>query len=504
MVAFALVAGSVVVACEPAEYDDSRDLEYATLSPEADDYAWPVQDFARAYESAQSPEERADLVAMRYRALLDYPDLRAEILPDTNDAAAAQEQNLEAAEVETCQLEYETDTHYGSIGDTDLELGGMWPSGRVPYVPITGFPADELNAILTAMAELQAAVPGLEFVAIPQATGRYLEFTRDNSDGNGCSSGFGRPAEDGARRIKLAAIDDTTNRNSCILARSGNITYSVHHEILHALGVHHEQARKDRDNFVRVDWEEIIGCAAGSTSSDGTVPTTCGSDQCDTPTKAVANCGCKPHATNPVTMYHAECTADRRKSRANNFAISLRSASVGSYNYESIMHYHGRGFRNGRGDGTTLNPLQLDPDTGLPYAIGNRRYLSDGDILTLNAMYPEPRLRSVVFSGIQSVQSVCRLQGREDDLATSTRFYALGEGCSSVNSFGWVYATNGGAEYCHAACYMQSAFWSQGYDYPNQDGSFHPFNYPAADREYYSSHITPLAVLPAGMIPVMF
>ena len=33
--------------------------------------------------------------------------------------------------------------------------------------------------------------------------------------------------------------------------------YVVTHEILHALGFHHEQQRPDRDDFIRVIWSNI-------------------------------------------------------------------------------------------------------------------------------------------------------------------------------------------------------------------------------------------------------
>lgn len=126
--------------------------------------------------------------------------------------------------------------------------------------------------------------------------------------GSGCSSFIGRRG--GGQAINLAP--------GCSIG-------SIMHEILHALGGHHEHTRPDRDSFVRVNFENI---------QQGTV---------------------------------------------NNFIISATAQGVGPYDYNSIMHYPRTGFSsNGQDTITPLNPSAV---------IGQRTRLTNGDIQTFNTLY---------------------------------------------------------------------------------------------------------------------
>lgn len=105
-----------------------------------------------------------------------------------------------------------------------------WAWGTVPY-EINGFTTAQRQVILDAIAHIQATTGGTTFVP-RNGQGDYVRFT----SGSGCSSPVGRRG--GRQDIELAA--------GCF------VMGTVAHEILHSLGMWHEQSRCDRDSFVSI------------------------------------------------------------------------------------------------------------------------------------------------------------------------------------------------------------------------------------------------------------
>lgn len=193
-----------------------------------------------------------------------------------------------------------------------LKLGGFrWPDAIVPFQFSPNLPPKNQLAILDAMQDWEKATK-VRFVELSQSNADkysdYLLFTP--TDNLKCSSYVGR--QGGPQIIILGPNCATMN---------------VAHELGHALGLWHEQSRKDRDQYIKILWENI--------------------------------------------------DEDYRY----NFNQHINDGEdFGNYDYQSIMHYTAYAFsKNGR---PTIIPIEKG------VIIGQRKQLSAKDIAAVNAMYP--------------------------------------------------------------------------------------------------------------------
>ncbi|XP_029000560.2 high choriolytic enzyme 1-like isoform X2 [Betta splendens] len=125
--------------------------------------------------------------------------------------------------------------------DPCVKSGCKWlKTGAYVYVPIeisNNFTRAEVRVIMKALM-------GFERSTCIRFTWRtdekdYIQFF----SGEGCWSYVGRQRE--MQQISL-------QKDGCVYV---NI---VQHEVLHALGFHHEQTRSDRNNYVKIHWENIM------------------------------------------------------------------------------------------------------------------------------------------------------------------------------------------------------------------------------------------------------
>ncbi|XP_010736121.2 low choriolytic enzyme [Larimichthys crocea] len=119
--------------------------------------------------------------------------------------------------------------------------GCKWPKyGRYVYVPVyisTRYTRSERSTIIRALLTFHSTTC-IRFVWKRWWHRNYLYFY----SGSGCWSSLGRQS-----RGQLVSL----RKNGCVY------TGTVQHEVLHALGFHHEHVRSDRDSYVRILTDNI-------------------------------------------------------------------------------------------------------------------------------------------------------------------------------------------------------------------------------------------------------
>ncbi|KAM9852598.1 hatching enzyme 1.2-like [Aulostomus maculatus] len=108
---------------------------------------------------------------------------------------------------------------------------------KVPYTMDTGYSNEERRIIKKAMNTFRKSTC-VKFIKKKRRHTDYIEIF----DGSGCWSYIGRTG--GKQQLSL-------KRNGCLYKSI------VQHELLHALGFHHEQVRSDRDDYITVLFENI-------------------------------------------------------------------------------------------------------------------------------------------------------------------------------------------------------------------------------------------------------
>ncbi len=181
--------------------------------------------------------------------------------------------------------------------------GNLWPAGVMAYTIDNSFSQAQKNEISQAM-QMVSAASVIRFA--PRTTeSDYVHF----QPGAGCSSYIGR----------IGGKQEIIVNERCGLG-------STIHEILHALGIFHEQSRCDRDNFVRINFGNIEAGREGN--------------------------------------FENQC---------------VTGADIGSYDHGSIMHYPAFAFSSN--NQATIETIPA----GTP--IGNRSGLSAGDIASIQSLY---------------------------------------------------------------------------------------------------------------------
>ncbi|XP_077600968.1 high choriolytic enzyme 1-like [Stigmatopora nigra] len=194
--------------------------------------------------------------------------------------------------------------------DQCTSRGCMWPmsaNGRiyVPYVISTHYTSRE-RAIIERGLQSFSDVSCIRFT--PHSGQKDYIYIVSN---NGCYSYVGRRGS--AQTLSL-------DRNGCLYHGT------VQHELLHALGFNHEQCRSDRDQHIRILWQNIQSGLAYAFDKINTI-------NFDTP-----------------------------------------------YDYNSVMQYHRYAFSRN-------NQPTMVPTPNANVNLGNANQMSKNDIVRLNSLY---------------------------------------------------------------------------------------------------------------------
>lgn len=204
-----------------------------------------------------------------------------------------------------------------SIRHDDWMNNTRWEKSIVPFVFSAGFTRNELVTIIGAMNHIMRNT-NVSFRRKNFSDKNFIRFVKVSEEEMGFCGGHSWIG-----RMWIGGQDITF---SCVKQRTAI------HEICHALGLYHEQSREDRDNFVRILWNNI------------------------TP------------------------TAD-----FNFVKHTLDATDIGSYDFESVMHYQATAFGK-EVDGQTLQTIERISDPS-DRSFGRSDVLSPRDVRSINLMY---------------------------------------------------------------------------------------------------------------------
>ncbi|CAH1787045.1 unnamed protein product [Owenia fusiformis] len=199
-----------------------------------------------------------------------------------------------------------------------------WPKGIVPYKISKEYTKEEKNYIIACLDDLTMRLssprknndkmkPCIRFKKYKEKRDRdYL----DIKPGGGCSAFVGR----------LGKNQTVTLKAKGCLYQMG----TVQHEIIHSLGFYHEHSRPDREEYIKIIWENI------------------------------------------------------KTGFSSNFDVKRSARKLVRYDYESVMHYKQNAFSKDPRYLRTIQPIQPKKD------VGQRNGISKLDTAEIQILYDCP------------------------------------------------------------------------------------------------------------------
>lgn len=124
----------------------------------------------------------------------------------------------------------------------------LWPNGTIPFEISHRYEKKERSIILRVLKTL-SSLTCIEFIPYDGVYNDYI-FISPSIDGPmGCWSYVGKRG--GQQIVSLQKPDD---KSLHCFSSEGRIM----HELMHAIGIYHEQSRADRDKYVKIHWNNIV------------------------------------------------------------------------------------------------------------------------------------------------------------------------------------------------------------------------------------------------------
>uniref|UniRef100_A0A914W3B6 Metalloendopeptidase n=1 Tax=Plectus sambesii TaxID=2011161 RepID=A0A914W3B6_9BILA len=216
-------------------------------------------------------------------------------------------------EIDTVVTSEQSDSEIEGIASKDR----VWPDGKVPYVLDGDFNELQRQLIANAVEDFHNRTC-VKFVPKKEADTSFVRI-KYGGEGEGCSSLLGRRTDN----------FDTPGQAVVLNVECLN-PGTIRHELMHTLGFRHEQTRADRDEYVKIFWDNV----------------------------------------------------DDKDHDKFQKATVLDFAQVGTdYDYGSVMHSDAFVNAKNRDKPTMVKKLKAGPE------IGQRGGFSDMDILKINRLY---------------------------------------------------------------------------------------------------------------------
>uniref|UniRef100_A0A914W1I0 Metalloendopeptidase n=1 Tax=Plectus sambesii TaxID=2011161 RepID=A0A914W1I0_9BILA len=135
----------------------------------------------------------------------------------------------------------EQQRNFDGLAREGITRKATWENGVIPFtIDRRAFDQHQISIINAAMADIQAKT----CVRFREKTAEDFRWLRI-IDGGDCFSYVGRQSNAGGQDLSFGP--------DCFWGTGG----TIRHELMHTLGFYHEQSRTDRDNHIRIEWDNI-------------------------------------------------------------------------------------------------------------------------------------------------------------------------------------------------------------------------------------------------------